>query len=122
MKAILSVLFIITSLSAVFAQEEKVTKSEYLTVRVQYGKNISGYKFTVFLDIGTSGAHSMSGHVTNTEDFVLITDDNGKMEFKSDIDLLNYLAKNGWVVIHIGEIDVLDQHYYTYLMERKYTK
>lgn len=122
MKILLSILFVLASFSHVVAQEQAAAKTEYLTVRVQYGKNISGYKFTVFLDIGTSGSHSMSGQVTNNEDFVLITDDYGKQEFKSDIDLLNYLGKKGWVVIHVGEMVILDQHYNTYLMERKYTK
>jgi hypothetical protein len=98
------------------------TKSEYLTLRVQYGKTMAGYKYEIFVDIGISGAHSLSGKVTNSDDVVIIDDDNGKYEFKSDIDLLNYFGKNGWVIIQTGEVDVLDQHYYTYLMERKYTK
>ena len=98
------------------------TKSEYLTVRVQYGKTMVGYKYEIFVDIGIAGSHSLSGTITNEEDFVTITDDNGKYEFKSDIDVLNYFAKNGWVIIQIGEIEILDQHYYTYLMERKFTK
>ena len=112
--------FTLVFFSLIAAAQE--TKSEYLTIRVQYGKTIAGYRYEVFVDIGTAGSHSLSGKVTNTEEYVIITDDNGKYEFKSDIDLLNYFAKNGWVVIQTGEVDILDQHYYTYLMERKYTK
>jgi len=98
------------------------TRTEYLTIRVQYGKTMAGYKYEIFVDIGVAGSHSLSGKITNEEDVVTITDDSGKYEFKSDIDVLNYFAKNGWVVIQTGEIEILDQHYYTYLMERKYTK
>jgi len=105
-----------------FAQETKTERSEYLTVRVQYGKTMSGYKYELFVDIGTGGSHSLSGKVINSEEKVTITDETGKYEFDCDIDLLNYFGKNGWSVIHTGEIDLLDQHYYTYLMERKYLK
>lgn len=104
------------------AQTDAETKSEYLSVRVQYGKTLSGLRYEVYLDIGTSGSHSMSGQVTNDEATVTISDDYGKQEFKSDIDLINYLGKKGWIVIDTYEIDILDQHYYTYLMERKYFK
>lgn len=100
------------------AKSQDVAKCEYLTVRVQYGENLSGYVYEVFVDIGTSGSHSLSGQVTNLEKSVVIVDDHGKYEFKSDIDLLNYFGKKGWRVVRTGEIDILDQHYYTYLLER----
>ncbi|MBL7898498.1 MAG: hypothetical protein JNJ99_08190, partial [Crocinitomicaceae bacterium] len=53
---------------------------------------------------------------------VIISDDQGKQAFKSDIDLINYLSKRGYIVIQTGEIQILDQHYYTYLLERVYVK
>lgn len=95
---------------------------EYVTLRVQYGNSIAGYKYEIYLDIGTSGSHSMSGQVTNVDEHVIISDDYGKQVFESDMDLLNYLGKKGWVVISTGEIDILDQHYYTYLLEREVIK
>lgn len=105
-----------------FTQDSQDEKSEYLTVRVQYGKTMSGYVYEVFVDIGTSGSHSLSGNVTNVDDKVIISDDNGKYVFESDMDLLNYFAKMGWVVISTGEIKLMDQLYYTYLLERRYIK
>lgn len=107
--------------AGLFAQDQKAERTEYLTVRVQYSKSIIGYWYEVYVDIGTSGAHSLSGRITNNEKTVTITDDYGKYEFQSDMDLVNYLSKNGWRIIETGEIDILDQHYYTYLMERRYT-
>jgi len=92
--------------------------SEYVTVRVQYGANLAGLRYKLYLDIGTSGDHSMSGYVTNIDNKVIISTDRGKFEFTSDIDLLNYLAKNGWKIIHTGDAQILDQHYYTYLLEK----
>jgi len=118
MKRIFLISFFLITLTSI-AQQEKV---EYLTVRVQYGKTLAGFKYDVYVDIGTSGSHSLSGYLTNNSTSVTISDDNGKYEFKSDIDLLNYLGKKGWQVIQTGEIKILDQHYYTYLMERRYTK
>jgi hypothetical protein len=105
-----------------FAQDPKTERVEYLTVRVQYGKDFYGFKYEVYVDIGNSGAHSLSGHITNGDKSVTITDDNGVYEFKSDMDLVNYFAKNGWEIIHTGEIEILDQHYYTYIMERRFVK
>lgn len=118
--AFLSCLFLFITIAA--SAQEKKEYSEYLTVRVQYGNTMSGYKYEVYLDIGVSGSHSMSGQVLNEDEKVTISDDNGTYEFKSDMDLINYLGKKGWVVISTGEVDILDQHYYTYLMERKYLK
>ena len=122
MKSVFAFAFVLFSFFPVFGQNEKIEKSEYLVVRVQYGANLAGYKYEVFLDIGISGAHSMSGQVVNQEDVVTITDESGKHEFKSDMDLVNYLAQHGWVVLQTGIIDILDQHYTSYLMERTYVK
>lgn len=98
------------------------SKTEYLTVRVKYGKTISGYKYEVYVDIGVSGSHSLSGKITNNKESVTIIENDYRYEFTCDIDLLNYLGENGWTVISTGEIDVLDEHYNTYLMQRNYTK
>lgn len=113
MRLIVLSFFLFVSITQVLAE-----KVEYASVRVQYGATISGYKYKLYLDIGNSGDHSLSGYVTNQEDKVIIKDDRGKYEFTSDIDLLNYLAKYGWRVIKTGEIDILDQHFYTYLLEK----
>ena len=104
---------------SVFSQTNSTEKVEYLTVRVQYGKTMAGYKYELYVDIGTSGSHSLSGNITNVDEKVIISDDKGKYVFDSDIDLLNYFANNGWRIIQSGEIDILDQHYYTYLMEKE---
>jgi hypothetical protein len=118
----LLLLALVSLFSFAFGQNSKTEQVEYLTVRVQFGKDFYGYKYEVFVDIGTSGAHSLSGKLINNEESVTITDDNGQYEFKSDMDLVNYFAKQGWEIIHTGEIKVLDQHYYTYLMERRFVK
>lgn len=111
-------LFLIFALTFLSFNHGYSQTSEYVTVRVQYGANLSGLRYKLYLDIGTSGDHSMSGYVTNMDDKVIISTDRGKYEFTSDIDLLNYLAKQGWKVIQLGEVQILDQHYYTYLLEK----
>ena len=119
MKKYLLLTLLLLSISAAWSQTEH---REYVSVRVQYGKTISGFKYELYLDIGESGKHSMSGEVTNVDEHVIISDDQGKQAFKSDIDLINYLSKRGYIVIQTGEIQILDQHYYTYLLERVYVK
>lgn len=121
MTRLFSFLLIFFALNAV-SQTDSKELTEYVSLRVQYGNTLAGYKYDLYLDIGTSGSHSLSGYVTNENDKVIIKDDRGKYEFTSDIDVLNYLAKNGWRIIHTGQADILDQHYYTYLLERVYTK
>ena len=123
MKYIFLLSFTLLSFFSAVAQDGTKTElREYLVVRVQYGNTLAGYKYELYLDIGVSGSHSMSGQVTNVDERVFITTDEGKLEFKSDMDLVNYLAKEGWVVMEIGAIDILDQHYTTYTMERRYYK
>ena len=119
MKKYILITLLLLSFTTAWTQTEQ---REYVSVRVQYGKTISGFKYELNLDIGESGKHSMSGEVTNVDEHVIISDDQGKQAFKSDIDLINYLTKRGYKVIHTGEIQILDQHYYTYLLERVYVK
>ncbi|MBK9193021.1 MAG: hypothetical protein IPM77_16820 [Crocinitomicaceae bacterium] len=119
MKKYILITLLLLSFTTAWTQTEQ---REYVSVRVQYGKTISGFKYELYLDIGESGKHSMSGEVTNVDEHVIISDDQGKQAFKSDIDLINYLTKRGYKVIHTGEIQILDQHYYTYLLERVYVK
>jgi hypothetical protein len=112
-------LFLILAGPSLWAQNDDKTEiREYLNVRVIYGKNTSGYKYELFIDIGTSGSHSLSGYVTNMEDKVIIKDDNGQHVFSSDIDLLNFLAASGWKIIHTGQVDVLGEPQNCYLLER----
>ena len=46
------------------------TRTEYLTIRVQYGKTMAGYKYEIFVDIGVAGSHSLSGKITNEEESI----------------------------------------------------
>jgi len=95
---------------------EKPVKTEYLTIRVQYGLKTSGVTYKLNLDIGTSGQHSLSGAVTNKDGYVII---DGR-DYKSDIDLINYLGRSGWKVLTTGNIQILNDSYYTYLMYKEY--
>ncbi|MBL7898473.1 MAG: hypothetical protein JNJ99_08060, partial [Crocinitomicaceae bacterium] len=68
MKKYLLLTLLLLSISAAWSQTEH---REYVSVRVQYGKTISGFKYELYLDIGESGKHSMSGEVTNVDEHVI---------------------------------------------------
>ena len=93
-------------------------QQEYAKVRVQYKIKFSEYQYEVFLDIGKNGSHSLAGKVSNQDGVVVVKDENGILNFESDIDLLNYLGKKGWKVTYSGQNKILDTEYTEYLLER----
>lgn len=119
MKNFALILFLLLTSNFSIAQGSE-SKYEYLTLRVEYQSRMSGYEYRVYLDIGTNGSHSMSGKVINQDDKVYIIAPEGKLEFTSDVDLLNYLGEHGWKVISTQEILVLSEKQYIFVMERKY--
>lgn len=114
---LLSILFLFLAAPA-FSHEGDKVQYEYLNIRVQYGKKMQGYVYEVYLDIGTSGKHSLSGTVTNDDGKVQIKDEYGMQEFSSDIDLVNYLGKLGWTVQAFQQIQILSEPWYVYTMYR----
>jgi len=109
--------------STLFSQtDDKVEYVEYVQLKVVYGKNTAGIKYKLFLDIGLSGSHSLSGYVTNLDDKVIIKREGEQLVFSSDIDLLNYLATIGWRIIQTERILFLGEEQYCYLLQRTYYK
>ncbi|WP_066759302.1 hypothetical protein [Crocinitomix algicola] len=94
--------------------------NEYLKVRVQYKIKFGQYDYEVYVDIGKNGSHSLAGKVENMNEKVKIHDDNGLLEFESDIDILNYLGEQGWQVIQSNKNKILDTEYTEYLLEKQH--
>ena len=115
-KGILLILLFIGSLS--FGQEHQDTQLEYLTIKVQYGIKTSGFVNDVYVDIGSSGQHSLSGTVFNNDGVVKI---DGR-EYKSVIDLLNYFGKHDWIILETRYVDILNEEYYQYLLVKETKK
>lgn len=109
----LSICFAIASTTSI-AQDGPI-QYEYLTVNVVYGIKTSGFVNKVYIDIGKTGGHSLNGKVTNDDDMVLI----GNYKYDNAIDLLNYLGKDGWQVIHYNEIKILSDSYFSYILEKR---
>lgn len=109
-KGLFIIFLLISSLS--FSQD---TKSEYVTIKVQYGLKTTGIVNHVHVDIGKSGQHSLSGKVFNDDGVVKI---DGR-EYTSEIDLLNYFGDHGWVIFETRTVKILNEEYYSYLLIKK---
>lgn len=94
------------------------TKTEYLNIRMKYGSKPSGIINKVWVDIGASGQHSLSGEITNKNGKVVI---NGRT-YESVIDLLNYFGAKGWVLQFSNEIKILNDTYIVYYMMKEMTE
>ena len=92
----------------------QTTTYEYLTVNVIYGIKTSGITNKIFIDIGKTGGHSLNGKITNTNDKVQIEN----YLYDSVIDLINYLGEEGWQVIKLNEIKILNETYYSYTLQK----
>jgi len=90
------------------------TKTEYLSIKVQHGLKTSGFVEDIWVDIGKSGKHSLSGEITNKDGVVEI---NGR-KYKSEIDVLNYFAEQGWVIVTMHPIKILNEEYYFYILKK----
>lgn len=98
-----------------FSQNE--TK-EYISLKVQYGLKSVGMVNSVFLDIGSSGQHSLSGTISNDDEVVTI---DGRA-YISAIDILNYLGKKGWCIYETRQMKILNEGYYEYLLIKETAK
>lgn len=106
-KYLFIVLFLSTTLFS-FSQ----SKTEYLSIKVQYGLKTSGFVDKVWVDIGKSGQHSLSGMVTNKDGVVKI---DGR-SYNSSIDLLNYFGARGWKIYSTREMKILSEDYFEFFL------
>ena len=111
-KKLIILILLINSYS--FSQD---VKSEYISLKVQYGLKMIGMTNNVFLDIGSSGQHSLSGTINNDDGIVTIE---GR-EYVSAVDILNYLGKLGWSIYETREMKILNEGYYEYLLVKETT-
>ncbi len=111
-KSVFILLFtLISALS--FGQSE--TKTEFVSIKVQYGIKTTGFVNKVWVDIGQSGQHSLSGEITNEDGEVKIE---GRT-YTSEIDVLNYFGEKGWVIYSTRTIRILNEDYYYYLLKKE---
>ncbi|HIP35755.1 MAG TPA: hypothetical protein EYG85_02760 [Crocinitomix sp.] len=111
MKKVLLIVLLLGITSLTFSQKT----TEYLSVKVQYGLKVSGFVTDIWVDIGDSGRHSLSGEITNKDGVVEI---NGK-KYTSEIDLLNYFGSIGWEVYSVRKVKILNEEYDLYLLVKK---
>jgi hypothetical protein len=88
------------------------TKVEYLSIKVQYGIKTTGFVDKLWVDIGKSGQHSLSGTITNRDGEVII---DGRT-YESSIDLLNYFGERGWKIYKTRDLKILSEMYFEYFL------
>lgn len=88
------------------------SKKEYLTIRVQYGLKTSGFVEDIWIDIGKSGQHSLSGRISNKDGIIVI---DGR-EYESVIDVLNILGNEGWKIYETRDMKILNELYHEYFL------
>ncbi|MFD1552312.1 hypothetical protein DNU06_11235 [Putridiphycobacter roseus] len=113
MKKTITIISLLLMVHLTYAQKT-TNEYEYLTINVIYGLKTSGFVNKLFIDIGKTAGHSLSGQVTNDHDKVLID----SYEFDSVTDLINYLGKKGWRLTFLKEITILSDTYYSYTLEK----
>jgi len=100
-----------TAFSQVFVNKQDVNKRsiQYVEVWEKYNKDTQ--KFFAMVDYGQEDDKSdASGNM------LMMTNDEGQtLEFNGIIDIINYMARNGWQVLHIKTID----KYESFVMHRK---
>jgi len=87
-------------------------KTEYLTIKVQYGLKTSGFVEDIWVDIGKSGQHSLSGRINNKDGVIVI---DGR-EYVSVIDVLNILGNEGWKIYETRDMKILSDSYHEYFL------
>jgi hypothetical protein len=108
MKNKLVLLFFLGMITIGYSQ----AKTEFLSIKVQYGIKTTGFVDKVWVDIGKSGQHSLSGTITNEDGVVIIDGRN----YESSIDLLNYFGERGWKIYQTRDLKILSEMYYEYFL------
>ena len=95
------------------------TGTEYTMVRVKYGLKKEGITSQIYVDIGTSKKHSLSGAIEVVEDGVVkVGFGNETVVQSNEVDMLNYFARSGWEIVQITELKVLSTMYTQYLFSK----
>ena len=108
---LLFLIFSSTAYSQVFVNKKDINKRvvNYVEVWEKYNKETD--KFFAMVDYG------QIDDKRDSEGLLLkMTNDKGQiLEFNGIIDIVNYMSRNGWEVLHVKTID----KYESYIMKRK---
>ncbi len=100
-----------TAFSQILVNKKDINKRavNYLEVWEKYNKETE--KFFAMVDYGQLDDKNDSAGMN-----LKMTNDQGQyLEFNGIIDIINYMARNGWEVLHVKTID----KYESYVMKRK---
>ena len=108
---LLFLIFSSTAYSQVFVNKKDINKRlvNYVEVWEKYNKETE--KFFAMVDYGQVDDKSDSKGM-----LLRMTNDQGQLlEFNGIIDIVNYMGRNGWEVLHVKTID----NYESFIMKRK---
>lgn len=114
MKQIVFAFLFILSTAYSFAQRS----GEMVMIRVEYAKKTSGTEHRITLDVGTSSDHSLAKKVTQEKGIVRIQGSEKVEVFTNEVDLLNYLNREGFRLFNTFQQTIMGETYQVYLMMR----
>ena len=95
------------------------TYPEFLIVRVKYAIKKTGVKSSVYLDIGKSKKHSLSGSIEEVADGVIKIGFGKEVAVLSnEVDMVNYFSSKGWEIVKVSELRILNTSYTQYLFKK----
>lgn len=94
-------------------------QTNYLTVTVSMALKNKMLLHRMTVDVGTNSQHPLYNKVTNTSGGVIAIQqaDGKEISFTNEIDLLGYLENNGWDLVSVNEVMIIDNKYLQYLFK-----
>jgi len=103
-----------------FSQIGTTHYTEFVIVRVKYTVKKTGIQSHVYIDIGTSKNHSLSGALEEVGDGVI------KLGFgkdvavlRNEVDMLNYFSSRGWIIENVSDLKIISTSYTQYLFSKE---
>jgi hypothetical protein len=96
-------------------------KDEYMILRVNHVLKQQGVESRLFVDLGTTGEHSMKGIIENTDaGSVIINSAEGTATaIKNEVDFLNIIYRYGFTLKESYSIDISGKSYVQFVFVKK---
>lgn len=116
MKNIIAIILTISVLSA-FAQQ----KEEYMLLQVYHVSKTYGVESRLYVDMGTTGEHSMKNILVNSEagSVFLNSADGTTIAIKNEVDFLNIISKYGFILKESYSIEISGKSYVQFVLVKK---
>lgn len=95
------------------------SQSYYLSVKISFGQKQGMQIHKFIVDCGTDAKHPLYKKFTEVPNgsVKLTTDGDNFIVFNNEIDLLNHLENNGWNLVEVNTIEILEHKHLHYLFK-----